>query len=719
MTERIEYRFYLTSENIEAYCSDYVLIASDYVEVFPQYDDDIHIEYVAEDDKKFMRRMLGNDLTFVNIPKDGIYDYQCIKNHDCEDEITLIIKRSCDDFASIWWQGYFGKNDGEWDDDECTFIVRPTVDDNYNCLLTKGDDIFNILNVSEEHDVIGDMSYYEYLLCENETVALQTTNVPADRYGYALAAGNYTFYDSGAGDFKPWGGDITIDVIDDVNPVTTIYPAPPGPYNFAKNIQARLCLPSLAIDAGGGGASTDDRGFVVYKSEILEDLAGPVGPNDEREFRVTTTWFREVVWTIDIDGQPTLPDGGNWGTDLQSVGYAVVDGVEMHKWARRPCETVLPLITRWDAINGVPLPCSWTYRTEFLPDYSETFEHNRLIEDVIDHYMIELDCGLEYKSTFFLNDALPAEAPADITAYITANPTHNYACNEVNKLNYLMIAQKSDTIDPGATQQATLGMLSFNELMEILYGMFNVWWYIDSAGYFRIEHASFFAKAVGAIDLTNPAYTNKYTQNLWIFRTNKYSFTKDKMPGLERWTFMEQHYEDFIGEPITYDRILSNTRIEQIEKEYRILNVTTDIMYIYQVGLFMVRPGTLDGPISTDGFTIMQCSWDDPNYNLDNETGILSGISLPNNHLSVANLQDRYWRHERVLIEGRMNRIEEIFDSAIRTKKQIPIEFPLCCDTFNELTLIKTQIGNGEVIAARFYILNGMMEIELLYDDEC
>ena len=115
----------------------------------------------------------------------------------------------------------------------------------------------------------------------------------------------------------------------------------------------------------------------------------------------------------------------------------------------------------------------------------------------------------------------------------------------------------------------------------------------------------------------------------------------------------------------------------------------------------------------------MQCSWDAPNYILDNEAGILSRVSLPNNHLSVANLQDRYWRHERVLIEGRMNNQDETFDSAIRTKKQIPIEFPLCCDIFNELALIKTQIGNGEIIAARFYILTGMMEIELLYDDEC
>jgi len=328
--------------------------------------------------------------------------------------------------------------------------------------------------------------------------------------------------------------------------------------------------------------------------------------------------------------------------------------------------------------------------------------------------MDKLDCGFEYKSTFFLNDALPAEAPVDITAYMTANPTHNYACEEINKLNYLMIAQKSDTIDPDASQQATKGMLSFNELMEILYNMFNVFWYIDSAGDFRIEHASYFAKSLGAIDLTNIAYINKYTQNLWIFRTNKYSFTKDKMPGLERWTFMEQHYEDFIGEPITYDRILSNTRIEQIEKEYRILNVTTDIMYIYQVGLT-----NLDGPISTDGFTIMQTYLDTGVYYLENEAGILSGVSLPNNHLSVANLHDRYWRHERVLILGKMNKQDEIFDSAIRTKKQIPIEFPLCCDTFDELKLIKTQIGNGEIISAKFYLLTGMIEIELLYSDEC
>jgi len=709
MPEKIEYRFFLTSDNIETYCSDYVLDAFGYIEVFPQYDDNIHIEYKVEEDKKFMRRILANDLTFGNTPKDGVYDYQCIMNHDCDDEITLIIKRSCDNFAAIWWQGYFGKNDGEWDEDECTFIVIPTIDDNYNCLLTKGDDLLNILNVSQERDVEADMSYYEYLTCANETVALQTTNVGANRYGYTLAAGNYTFYDSVAPENKPWGGDITTDVINAANPVKTAYPIA-----FAKNIQARLCLPDLAIDAGGGGANTDDRGFMVYTSIISVDQGLTGGANQERNFTIDTVWFREVVWTINIDGNPTLPPGANWGGAGDFVGATIVDGVQMTKWARRPEDNPGAAPSRWIVVNGVALPCSWTYTLADLPDFSETFEHNRLIENVIDYYMTSLGCGLAYVSTFFQNDALPPEAPADITAYMTANPTHNYVCEEVNKLNYLMIAQKSDTVDPNATQQATLGMLSFNELIEILFGIWNVFWYIDSNGDFRIEHASYFEKVLGAIDLTNIAYINQYTQNLWIFRTNKYSFTKDKMPGLERWTFMEQHYEDFIGEPITYDRILSNTRIEQIEKDYQILNVTTDIMYIYQVD-----QGNLDGPISTDGFTIMQTYLDTGVYYLENEAGILSGISLPNNHLSVANLQDRYWRHERVLIEGRMNREDIIFDSAIRTKKQIPIEFPLCCDSFNELTLIKTQIGNGEVIAARFYILTGMMEIELLYSDEC
>jgi len=665
--------------------------------------------------------MLANDLTFANIPKDGIYDYQCIKNHDCDDEITLIIRRSCDDFVGIWWQGYFGKNDGEWNDDDCTFVVKPTVDDNYNCLMIKGDDIYNILNVSEEHDVEAEMSYYEYLTCEDETVTLQTENAGANRYGYTLIGADYSFSYFGVGIRKPWGGDITADVIDAANPVKIAYPiVPPAPdYDNACNIQARMCLPEYAEDNGGGGANTLDRGFVVYFSEILEDIRDTGGPNNEKEFRITTTWFREVVWTIAIDGIPALPPpaGNGWGDATEFVDSKWVDGVLMFKWARRPADHLTAGAAAWNIVMDQPLPCSFTYDLTRLVDLSHTFEHNRLIKNVIDYFMDKLDCGFEYKSTFFLNDALPAEAPADITAYMAANPDNNYACKEVNKLNYLMIAQKSDTITVDATEQATKGMLSFNELMTILYNMFNAWWYIDSAGDFRIEHASFFAKVLGAIDLNNAAYINKYTQNLWIFRTNKYSFTKEKMPGLERWTFMEQNYEDFIGEPITYDRILSNTRIEQIEKEYHISNVTTDILYIYHAAVLLVP--ILDGPISTDGFTIMQCSWDDPDYRLDNEPGMLSGVSFPNNHLSVANLQNRYWRHERVLIEGTMNREDEIFDSAIRTKKQIPIEFPLCCDNFDELKLIKTQIGNGEIIAAKFYILTGMMEIELLYDDEC
>ena len=83
-------------------------------------------------------------------------DYQTIYAYDNDDEIKIRIYQN----GVLWWDGFFGKFDGEWDEDACTFTVEPTVDDDYTCLKHEGEEEYNILNYCyNSGDVIVDFAY--------------------------------------------------------------------------------------------------------------------------------------------------------------------------------------------------------------------------------------------------------------------------------------------------------------------------------------------------------------------------------------------------------------------------------------------------------------------------------------------------------------------------------------------------------------------------------
>ena len=398
----------------------------------------------------------------------------------------------------------------------------------------------------------------------------------------------------------------------------------------------------------------------------------------------------------------------------------IVDGVKMHKWARIPDNKTYTDL-QWTTNNGGALPINFTFKASLLTDHTETLSAARPLSSVIDYFMTQMNCSLTYQSTFFDNDSLPSDAPTEIKTIITAHPTYNYVTEETNKLNHLMIAQKSDIVScvqsPGtgcsASEAATKGLITFKDLYQYLNKMFNVYLVIENS-HLRLEHERYFQRSLGSIDLTSEE--NTFANKNWEWHINKYRYVRNEMYGRERWTFMEQHNVDFIGEPIEYDEILSNTRIEQRTKEYNLDLITTDIQYIYDVES---ASATLDGSIDRHGFVILQCSYDaatTPKYECENETGVLSGVQFPNNHLSVANLQDAYWRWGRILEDGTMNNDSVTFESWFKAKEQDEIRFDLCCTSFDPIDLIKTSMGNGEVVSAGYNFSSGILRVILRYE---
>lgn len=264
-----------------------------------------------------------------------------------------------------------------------------------------------------------------------------------------------------------------------------------------------------------------------------------------------------------------------------------------------------------------------------------------------------LGAGITIESDFFTDDPNP----------ITLENSH---------LLYLTIAQKSDIsrwYSPGA---ATMGGLSWNELMDILWSMFQVKWTYDLATKtIRVEHISWF---------THPAGIDLRTQ-LSCDATNKCSYLKEEMPKYERFSFAEASNVNFIGTPIWYNSGAVNQDPDSNSIETSI-NVTTDLEYIIDA----------PGSINDDGFVILCNYLSGGSYYVRGDFGRYdNSFYCLNMDLSVANLQNSYCKFERVLIEGYMNGTLQTFYTARKTKQQECSA--ILCDELDPMGEITTELG--------------------------
>jgi len=286
----------------------------------------------------------------------------------------------------------------------------------------------------------------------------------------------------------------------------------------------------------------------------------------------------------------------------------------------------------------------------------QTYTHNHFMMDVIR----------------LLADP-PTGSPATTTVVSTFfETTPNYVTTAANKLMLLTIAQKSDIIRPASSDPVTVALLSWNELMEILRGMFQVYWIYDHlTDTIYVEHISYWNTFAAGLDLR--------VQALCV-ATNKYSYIREKMPKYERFSWMEANDSSFIGVAIRYDSDCVNQDANSNIVETN-LQVTTDLEFIYK------NPEAIDD----DGWVILQNSGAGPTYTVEMELTVDTLDTLWNAHLSWANLHHNYFRHNRVMIEGYINNTFVTFATAQKTKKQECTA--IVCDNYNPNDDITTELG--------------------------
>jgi uncharacterized protein (TIGR02145 family) len=281
---------------------------------------------------------------------------------------------------------------------------------------------------------------------------------------------------------------------------------------------------------------------------------------------------------------------------------------------------------------------------------NQVYNHGHWLMDVITYLGSQIAPGATISSTFFTASTNPVTLLTSLTTK-------------------LLIFQKSDVIRPTATNKSVNGLLSWNELMDILFGMFQVTWNYDALLHtINVEHISAYPiTPLGEIDIR--------TQQSCL-ATNKYSYVKEEMPRFEEFSFMEAGDINFVGVPIWYQSACLNPTATKKTA----VNITTDLTHIW----------LHNEAIEDSGWVILANEGSVP-YTVEISVGELSPTTLLNMSLSWANLQANYFRHNRVLIEGYINNDLMQFATSQKLKQQeCDVIF---CNPFIPDDQIKTELG--------------------------
>jgi len=339
--------------------------------------------------------------------------------------------------------------------------------------------------------------------------------------------------------------------------------------------------------------------------------------------------------------------------------------------------------------------------------------------------VLRMDCGLTLRSSFMLNDDF-----ANGDNYAAAYGTDNYITGANNRLPNVHLIDHYYLKTAWASSCDMHPEMNFKMLEELIRNAFNAYWFIDENGHFRVEHISYFDPAFAHSD-----YTVGYDLTTlmdrggrsFAYRRNKYEYETGRMYDQERWSW--QYYEgtegtiphntEFEGLPLYYGAAAGHKSDyvsgEFKEKEHACPRFWTDIDW----GEQLVAAGEVD-TINCDGFLMVDVDLTTaPNYKVFCETGLLSGVSIANGHLSTENLLEHYHTYDRIFLEGNMNDGNVMtFDTAQKHKLQESIEFPVCCDeSFDPLNRIRTELGDGEVKAA--VQKKQSIEVELWHEFDC
>lgn len=606
-------------------------------QAFPIYKDDLAIEYALEQNQEFYRGKLSGKLTFQ---KD---DYLFIRNKafDTQFDVVISISYNGGQTWTVYWSGQFWKTDCEFNEDDQTAIVTPSVNDRYSAVLAGMEKEYNLIDLAPViqpvkldkrpmiqvyipgQTVIGcflsgmwweqecnevtsesalEKKYYFALNKKQRILDITQTGGPAlpdfamgAPVGYALfdiTKGGYRFrayYDETTDPDNPFNAWEIVRISDNVR------------MWFHKSYAVLPNMPySVTLTAVEGTEATGTVELYVHDIAVYSRLIC------DTKTIVTGNLTRN---TYEIPANDIVENNRNY---TRVIGYDFPDTIWISDYL-----TTTP--TKW----GIYQPGEYYFNPadNELSGLGEAFPVARNAWGKVSIWFVfssvDWDVESSARQPFTIRHAYPIWSVisvllAKIAPGITHDKTTNYSqflyddTNPITGIKQrLFIAPKSNVISSGYDQPAQKATITLKRITDMLRDCFRCYWFIDEQSRFRIEHISYFMRG-GTYQQEQPNIGIDLTQQIvtrngkpWAYARNQYEFDKPEMAARYQFGWMDDVTEPFDGYPIDIiSKYVNPDNIEQID----VSQFTSDVDYI------LLNPSE----ISKDGFVLLAGT--DDNY---------------------------------------------------------------------------------------------------------
>lgn len=716
-------------------------------QAFPNRKDDLAIDYALEQNQEFYRGKLSGKLTFQ---KD---DYLFIRSKafDTQFDIVIYISYNAGQTWTVYWSGQFWKTNCQFDEDNQTAIVTPTVNDRYNAVLAGMEKEYNLIDLVPVIEpvkldkrpmiqvyvpgqtVIGCFlsgMWWEQeceSVLETDTVEIEDQTYPALEYKY-----HFSFNKAQRQINVTQTGTPTIPTLfygTMPETVTTNYEYTSGGYKFRYTFSvpgqyAQLDWEIIRVSDGVTLWSyryTGQNPPMNYPmTVILQPVSGTGATGTVELFihdvKVYSRYITDVEQALGLNTYP-LPDDDlveNNRNYHYAIGYYFPETIWFSDYL-----TSTP--TKW----GIYQPGLY-YDDGIPPSFGvgEAFPITRAAWGRTSLWFVffVFDSIAEsyWRKEYTLKDAYPIWSVisvllAKIAPGITHAGTTDYSrfLYDTNPISYidqrLFITPKSNLISSGYDQPAQKAPITLKRVMDMLRDCFRCYWFVDEQNRFRIEHISYFMRGgtytgqpVVGMDLTKQIVTRN--GKAWAYARNQYEFDKPEMAARYQFGWMDDVTELFDGYPIDIiSKYVNPDNIEQID----VSQFTSDVDYI------LLNPGA----VSKDGFVLLAAALTNGEYKLPyvNFTINFSDYILQNAWVAFIFLQ-QYYMFDMPARNVQINGVTQMVRGIKKLKTQT-IKFPVLTepDMFN---LIKTGLGNGTIQKLSVNLSSRNANATLKYDTE-
>lgn len=716
--------------------------------VFPQWKDDLALEWKMESQQMFHRSELSGNLDFLRED----YTYIMSKSFGTVFHLEIEISDGGVSYSS-YWKGKFTLTDCKVNVDDSIVTVKPQTEDVYTNILAGLDKEYDLIKLAPEIDKIrlSKRPALQIFDSASETITCVCGNLSFEQ-DTSLPTENLTNFLREHCHFEMLDSQVQIQMTD----------YPPGQ-------QAQFAAPFIGTISGDGSTLTNGGAYFI-KYRQTDVVAGYIRqlqiisyaqPDDVKWQYEDTVAYADYDFPSDIEfvAQHALdPDLHGDCTDhglysrvicnVEEAGptdtYEIpTDDIVTYNRNYRRCYAydASSMIytsqrfstdpTEWgkDDDGFYYLPPDDTYL--YIPIGKNLWGANSVWLRKTNDY-INIDSVATYQ--FTLNDAYPLYSCLQvllnqIDASIKFEPlsafsTFLYSGNDPlqGRNNALWLTPKSNITNGEYQTPAQKAPVTLKDIFDMLKNVYKCYWFIERKSVggimttcLRIEHVQFFLNggaynASPSVGINLNTMTNKRNGKPWAFGTGVYEYEKIEMPERYQFAWMDEVTDVFKGQPIiVVSEFVEQGRVEEIT----VANFTSDLDYM------MLNPSA----VSPDGFALINAYPDmDGFYYVPIITFYVGNWSYrtQNPYLSFHMLQWAYWRYNmparQLNIEGEVNTASQAL-SVSRNKKQT-VNIPLGLADPNLLALVATSIGNGQIQQMSIRLTSRMAKTQLRYDTE-